>query len=151
MAALVTSIVVSILMSVAVYAYARRRPVGTPVSWGEAMLGAAWVFFLAFMVYGVVPHQWLTLAENEWSFRADRIVVGPGEILKPQSLGGWFPFDITYRAISDTVAVILYGIFLVGQIVMWLQWQNRDKRAEAKTQAALAQTSSFGRPLIKQG
>ena len=49
------------------------------------------------------------------------------------------------------MAVILYGIFLVGQIVMWLQWQNRDKRAEAKTQAALAQTSSFGRPLIKQG
>jgi hypothetical protein len=151
MAALVTSIVVSVLMSVLTYAYARRRPVGTPVTWGEAMVGAIWVFFLAFLVYGVVPHQWLTLAENEWSFRADRIVVGPGEILKPQSQGGWFPFNITYRAISDTVAVILYGIFLVAQIVMWLQWQDRDKRAEAKAKAALSVTSSFGRPLIKQG
>ncbi|MGI9594803.1 MAG: hypothetical protein ACR2QK_01505, partial [Acidimicrobiales bacterium] len=140
-----------ILMSVGIFAYATRRTVGTPVTWGEAMVGAVYVFFLAFLAYGVIPHQWLTLAENEWSFRADRIVSGPGGILEPQSQGGWFPFDITYRAISDTIAVIFYGIFLIGQIVMWLQWQNRDKRAESKAQAALATTSSFGRPLIKQG
>lgn len=151
MAALVTSIVVAILMSVAIFVYARRRPVGTPVSWGEAMVGAVWVYFLAFLAYGVIPHQWLTLAENEWSFRADRIVFGPGDILQPQSQGGWFPFDITYRAISDTVAVVFYVVFLVAQIVMWLKWQNRGQRAEAKAKAALSRTSSFGRPLIKQG
>jgi hypothetical protein len=151
MAALVTSTVVAILMSVAIYAYAKRRPVGTPVTWGEAMVGAVWVFFLAFLAYGVIPHQWLTLAENEWNFRADRILFGPGDIVKPQSQGGWFPFDITYRAISDTVAVLFYVVFLVAQIVMWLQWQNRGQRAESKAQAALSRTSSFGRPLIKQG
>ncbi len=151
MAALLTSTVVAILMSVAIYAYARRRPVGTPVTWGEAMVGAVWVFFLAFLAYGVIPHQWLTLAENEWSFRADRILFGPGNIVQPISQGGWFPFDITYRAISDTVAVLFYGVFLVAQVVMWLQWQNRGQRSEAKAAAALSRTSSFGRPLIKQG
>ena len=150
MAALVTSIVVSVLMSVGIFAYGSRRPVGTPVTWGEAMVGAAWVFFLAFLAYGVIPHQWLTLAENEWGFRADRILE-LGGLVRPQSLGGWFPFDITYRAISDSIAALFYVVFLVAQVVMWLQWQNRGQRADAKAKAALERTSSFGRPLIKQG
>lgn len=151
MAALLTSIVFSVLMSVGVFVYARRRPVGTPVTWGEAMVGSVYVFFLAFMAYGVIPHQWLTLAENEWGFRADRILYGPGNIVQPISQGGWFPFDITYRALSDIVATLFYVVFLGVQIWMWAAWQNRGKSAEARTQAALSQTSSFGRPLIKQG
>jgi hypothetical protein len=151
MAALVTSIVVSVLMSVGIFSYGSRRSVGTPVTWGEAMVGAVYVFFLAFLAYGVVPHQWLTLAENEWGFRADRILYGVGDIVRPQSQGGWFPFDITYRALSDLVATLFYVVFLGLQIWMWARWQNRNKIKDAKTQAALAQTSSFGRPLIKQG
>ncbi len=151
MVALVTSIVVSALMSIGIFWYARRRPVGTPVTWGEAMIGAAYVFFLSFLAYGVVPHQWLTLAENELSWRADRILFGVFDIVRPQSRGGWFPFDITYRAISDTIAVVIYGVALGLHIWMWAAWQNRGKDAEARTQAALNRTSSFGRPLIKQG
>ncbi len=151
MAALLTSTLVAILMSVGVFAYASRRPVGTPVTWGEAMVGAVYVFFLAFLAYGVIPHQWLTLAENEWEFRADRILFGKGDILKPISQGGWLPFDITYRAISDTIAVLFYVVFLGLQIWMWARWQNRGVRSEAQAKAALARTSSFGRPLIKQG
>lgn len=151
MAALVTSTVIGLLMMFGVLAYAKRRPVGTPVTWGEAMVGSVYVFFLAFLAYGVIPHQWLTLAENEWSFRADRILFGKGDIVKPMSQGGWLPVDITYQAISDTVAVLFYVLFLGIQIWMWAAWQNRGKNAEAKSKAALAQTSSFGRPLIKQG
>jgi len=149
--ALVTSIVISALMSYGIFWYAKRRPVGTPVTWGEAMVGAAYVFFLSFLAYGVIPHQWLTLAENEWSWRADRIMFGVGDIVRPKSRGGWFPVDITYRAISDTIAVLIYGVALGLHIWMWAKWQNRDKDAEAKAQAALSSTSSFGRPLIKQG
>ncbi len=151
MVALVTSILVSALMSVGIFWYAKRRPEGTPVTWGEAMVGAAYVFFLSFLAYGVVPHQWLTLAENELSWRADRIVFGPGNIIQPISQGGWFPFDITYRTISDTIAVVIYGIALGLHIWMWVKWQNRDADAEARAKAVLNRTSSFGRPLIKQG
>lgn len=151
MAALVTSTVFAILMSIGIFAYATRRPVGTPVTWGEAMVGAVYVFFLAFLAYGVIPHQWLTLAENEWGFRADRILSGKGDIVKPISQGGWFPFDVTYQAISDTIAVLFYVVFLGAQIWMWAAWQNRGKKSDAKAQAAIAKTSSFGRPLIKQG
>ncbi len=124
--------------------YAKRRSAGAPVTWGEAMVGSAYVFFLAFLAYGIIPHQWLTLAENEWSWRADRLLIGPANT-------GWFPFDITYRTISDTVATLFYVVFLGVQIWLWAQWQGRGQAADAKAQAALSQASSFGRPLIKQG
>lgn len=148
MVALLTSLIVSVLMTWGVLWYAKRRPVGTPVTWGEATLGATYVFFLAFMAYGVVPHQWLTLAENELSWRADRIVFGPGNILQPISQGGWVPFDITYRTISDSIAGVFYVVFLTAQVVLWLVWQGRGKAADKGQQIV---KSTYGRPLVKQG
>jgi hypothetical protein len=129
--------------------YAKRRPVGTPVTWGEAMIGAVYVFFLAFLAYGVIPHQWLSLAENELSWRADRIVYGPGDIIKPISQGGWLPLDITYRTLSDSIAAAFYIVFFGMQIWLWIKWQDRGKAAAAES--AAIPTSTYGRPLIKQG
>lgn len=148
MVALVTSILAALAMTFGILWYAKRRPVGTPVSWGEAMVGTMYVFFLMFLAYGVIPHQWLTLAENELSWRADRMVLGPGDILQPQSQGGWLPFDVTYRTISDSIAAVFYVVFLGAQIWLWSAWQNRDKAA-ARTAEIVK--STYGRPLIKQG
>jgi hypothetical protein len=147
--ALSTSILAAALMTWGILRYAKRRPVGTPVSWGEAMVGATYVYFLSFLAYGVIPHQWLSLAENELNWRADRMFFGPGEILKPRHLGGWFPFDVTYRTVSDSIAAVFYVVFLGAQIWLWLVWQNRGKKAEKK--GAVVARSTYGRPLIKQG
>ncbi len=151
MVAVVASIVVSLLMSGAIMWYAGKRPVGTPVSWGEAMLGSAYIFFLVFILYGVVPHQWLTLAENELGWRADKFFHGPFELFKPQNQGGFFPMDITYRAISDTVATVIYVVFIGGQIVFFAKWQNRGRDADAKALAVKNKRTTYGRPLVKQG
>ena len=148
MVALITSILVGLLLTWGILWYAKKRPVGTPVTWGEAMVGAVYVFFLAFVAYGVIPHQWLTLAENELSWRADRTFLGPGDILKPKSQGGQFPFDVTYRTVSDSIAAVFYIVFLGTQIKLWGIWQSRGKTTD-KGQAVVK--SSYGRPLIKQG
>jgi hypothetical protein len=146
--ALVTAILVALVMTMGILRYARRRPVGTPVTWGEAMVGAAYVYFLCFLAYGVIPHQWLTLAENELGWRVDRLFVGPGGIVRPRHLGGWFPFDITYRTISDSIAAVFYIVFLTSQIGLWLVWQNRGKKTDKGAQVV---KSTYGRPLVKQG
>ena len=151
MVAFVTSLIASLVMTAIIFMYARRRPVGRPVSWGEAMLGSTYVFFLVFLIYGIVPHQWLTLAENELGWRSDRFFFGWGDFVRPQSQGGWFPFDITYRAISDSIAVLLYIVFIGGHIFTWLAWQNRGTTAETKAKKALEKRSTYGRPLVKQG
>ena len=43
-AAFLTSLIVTLGLTFAVIPYGKRRPIGTPVSWGEAMLGAFYAF-----------------------------------------------------------------------------------------------------------
>ena len=132
-------------------AYARRRPPGTPVTWGGAMLGATASFFLMFWIYGVVPHWWLVFADSELNWRADRLLVGParpGWWAPGQSLLPWaLPFDLTYRVVRDVVAVVIYGLALGGQVVLHAMWQNRGRPPIQVPVPA----SRYGRPLVRDG
>ena len=147
MVALIVSILLTVAMTAAIPWYGNRRPVGTPFTWGEAMIGSAYVFLLMYFAYGVVPHQWLTLAENEWSWRADRIVYGVGDFMRPKAEGGWLPLTITYRTLSDSIASLFYVVFIGGHVAMWRIWQTRNQK-KAGTDVV---TSTYGRPLVKQG
>lgn len=148
MVAFALSILVTVVLMGGILAYMKRRPVGTPVTWGEAMFGSMIVFFVMFWVYGVVPHQWLTWADNELNWRTDKLFVGPGGILRAQAQGGSFPFTITYVVIRDIIASGIYVVAIAGQVWMWHVWQNRGKTAEA---AEAVELSSFGRPLVREG
>jgi hypothetical protein len=139
MVALVFSLVATLLCAVIPIAYARRRPVGTPVSWGEAMVAAVFVFFALFLAYGILPHQWLVYADNELQWRRDKILFGPGDIVDSA-----LPFTMTYEAIRDFIAVGIYLVALGAQIAVWSIWQNRGK-----TKPKALPTSAFGRPLAK--
>ena len=148
MVAFALSIVVTVVLVAGVFAYMKRRPVGTRVTWGEAMFGAMIAFFAMFWVYGVVPHQWLAWADNELNWRTDKLFVGPGGILRAQAHGGSFPFTITYVVIRDIIASGIYVVAIAGHVAMWHLWQNRGKKAEA---AEAVELSSFGRPLVREG
>jgi hypothetical protein len=147
MVALVVSTIAAIIMCFGVIRYAKRRPVDPPMTWGEAMLFGSAIFAIMFVAWGVIPHQWLTLAENEWSFREDRIWTAWG-LLTPISEGGWFPFNITYRVLSDSVAALIYIVTLVPMVKLWGIWQNR---AEINAPTTAVQTSTYGRPLVRKG
>jgi hypothetical protein len=135
---LVAATLVSLVLVALIFPYRKRRPVGTPLTWGEAMVAAVYVFFLIFWTYGVVPNQWLLLADNEWNWRPDRPVYG------------WFgfvdamPFDLNFRHLRDFVAVGIYGLILVLNVVLWMVWQGRGKQKPVE-----APTSTFGRPLVR--
>lgn len=148
MVAFALSIVVTVALVGVILAYTKRRPVGTPVTWGEAMFGAMIVFFGMFWIYGVVPHQWLAWADNELNWRTDKLFVGPGGVLRAQAQGGSFPFTITYVVIRDVIASGIYVVGVGAQVALWMIWQNRGKKAEA---AEAVELSSFGRPLVREG
>ena len=148
MVAFVTSLIVTFIIVGGIVAYQERRPAGQVVTWGEAMFGSMVVFFLMFWVYGVVPHQWLTWADNELNWRTDKILYGPFDILKSQQDGGWSPIRINYVVVRDLIAVVIYLIALGGNIAMWSAWQKRGaKQSDEKT----PERSTFGRPLVKEG
>jgi hypothetical protein len=145
--AFATSFLVTLLALVPLPFIAKRRPPGTPVTWGEALVAATYVYFLLWFALGVVPHFWLTYAGNELNWRTDSIVWGPANLLRPRTMGGWLPVVINYQAIRDIVVVIIYVFYLGLIIAVWAMWQGRGKRAEQ----AEIETTAYGRPLVKKG
>ena len=148
MVAFVGSTILGLVMGYAIVWYAKRRPVGTPVSWGEAMLAATYVFFLMFWVYGVVPHSFLTWADNELRWRSDAYLLGPSSTSTLPILQN-VPMNISKQALRDLLAVGIYGGFLVGHVALFAIWQGRGDAAQRKQKAIEERTTSFGRPLVR--
>ncbi|MDP9019402.1 MAG: hypothetical protein M3N25_01135 [Actinomycetota bacterium] len=141
MVAFAVTFLVTVASIVGAMAHMRRRPADASLTWGEAMAAATFTFFVLFLAYGVVPHQWLTWADNELNWRADRLLLGPGEIFDK------LPFELTYLVVRDVVVSAIYGGFLAGHMAVWAAWQNRGK-PRPKDRPEL-ETSPFGRPLVK--
>jgi hypothetical protein len=147
--AFITSIILGVVVLFVPFRWAmKRRPSGASLSWGEAMVASTWAFFVMFWWYGVIPHQWLTWADNELGWRSDKLLVG----------GKWFsdtqgvveqalPFQMNWLIIRDFIAVGIYGVALAGNVALWAQWQNRGKK-KATTDVVV---SGYGRPLAKPG
>ena len=140
MFAFATSLLVALAMDGAVIAYGRRRKPGQLLTWGEAMAAAVFAFILMMLWYGIVPHQWITLADTEWKWRPDRIVAGPWDLVAK------LPFTVTYVVLRDLVVLAIYGAGLTLHVFHWMQWQNRGK-----AKAAVVPTTAYGRPLARKG
>jgi hypothetical protein len=135
----------TIALTLLVIPFGRRRPVGKPLSWGEAMLAAVYTFFVMFLAFGITPHQWIDHADKDLGWSKDKIVYGPGGILKPQSAGGWNPITLQYQAVRDTVVVLIHVVWFGLLIWIWTWWQ---KRGQVTTKEI--EVSSYGRPLVKK-
>lgn len=153
MVAFLTSILISVVLVLPIVWMAKHRPVGTPLTWGEATVAGVYIFFLLFWIYGVVPHQFLTWADAELSWRPDKIWFGPGGSITTPITGWslstpWFPMVISAQIFRDIIATGIYVVLLGGQMWMWSWWQKRGIRAEA--QKAIEPTTAYGRPLMKR-
>ena len=150
-----SSVIVAALMVGGIFWFMDRRPVGTPLTWGEAMAAAVYVFFLLFWIYGVVPHQFLTWADNELRWRPDKIFLLPSsksaacewEWGTSKGCIKWpLPITVSWQTIRDIVAVGIYAVGLGGMGVIWVKWQKRGEKA-----TTAVEKSEFGRPLVREG
>ena len=143
MAALVTSIVITALMIAGVIEYGKRRPVDGQTSWGEAMLGSAFVLMLLLMVFGVVQDRWVRLTDNEWGWSVERMLFTEGQFIDGNPIT-FPPMRMDLKKVSDVVVVIQHIVALVGLPLLWLWWQKRDQKKVVDEPV-----SDFGRPLVK--
>jgi hypothetical protein len=143
--AFVTASLIGVLGCVAVLVYGKRRPVGAPISWGEAMLAATFAFLMFFWWYGVIPNQWLNWADNELNWRSDAYFIQHGQGLFGMTWS-WWPIDIPKQVIRDLVVVVIYGIGLALHVALWAVWQDRSKERPKEIPA-----SRYGRPLVRKG
>jgi hypothetical protein len=134
------------LISLAVFMWLVRRPKPElPPTWAMSMLGATAVFALFLLIYGVVPHEWLTWADSSLGLREDKILFDTGAIGKIEFSG---------RALRDIVATVIYIAGLAINTWMWIAWQKRGTAKPKPAQAAAtpepAGTSAFSRPVTKK-
>ena len=138
--AFTSSLIVMFLMAGLVVWYSKRRPAGASLSWGEAMASATFCTFGLFWSFGVVPHQWLNYAEGQLKMRSDAILAGPGST----GLFKWLPIVVSKQTVSDSMAVVLYGVAFTLALKLWSIWQSRgDKKTDE------VEKSNYGRPLVK--
>ncbi|MGB8861790.1 MAG: hypothetical protein WCC60_21220 [Ilumatobacteraceae bacterium] len=140
------SFILSTGLALLVIPYSKRRPKGTPTTWGEAMLASVFAFGLMFVAFGIVPDKFIAHADADLGWNKNLIIYGPGDILKPKALGGHFPFTMSYEAIRDILVVVIHVWYFGLLIFLWSVWQ---KRGDGKPSTEVA-TSTFGRPLVKK-
>lgn len=174
MTSLVASLIGIALMVGVIVRFAHRRAPGTPLTWGEAFVGALFLFGLMLLVYGIMPSYWLTYADGTLKWRSDKIgiplgplrylpgVPGPphtGKVLWfiPVANNSLWPHGITFfgrgkivltkQVLRDVIAALIYVVALGGQIAGWAWWQKRGKR---KVERPELTTSAYGRPLVRK-
>jgi hypothetical protein len=135
--AFISTLVVGILGVVAALLFSRRRPVGAPLSWGEAMAAAVYTMFMFLWWFAIIPHQWLTYGGAVLHWTPDRLLVRPT---------GVQPLTISYETLRDIIAVIIYGVGIGLWVTIWAFWNDRGKKAPAPVPA-----SRYGRPLVRKG
>ncbi len=143
--AFLSALIATLVLSLAIIPYGKRRPVGAPFSWGEAMLASTYMFGVLFLAFGILPHQWIDHADKDLGWSKDNIIYGPFDILKPESAGGWNPITLQYEAVRDIVAVTLHALLFGLYIYLAIWWQ---KRGDVKPKEL--PTSTYGRPLVKK-
>ncbi|MGQ0803242.1 MAG: hypothetical protein ACT4PI_05205 [Actinomycetota bacterium] len=132
-----------VLLAIAFAAVASRdlRSPDQATTWAEAMAGSFAVLVLFTLIYGVIPHEWLTFANAYLNMSNDRFISWPLERL----------VKLPYSAIRDTVAALIYVVGIGGNVVLWVKWQERltpkPEPAEGEGAAEVIRTSRFGRPL----
>src|SRR5438105_1246854 len=121
MVAFCASILILIAGCAIVFFVGSRRPPGTPITWGEALVGATFVFGLMLLAYGIVPNQWLKWADNELLWRPDRImfaasakwpIIFTGAKASTEAAAGRGRILFTYQALRDIVVTLIYVVML---------------------------------------
>ncbi len=150
MVALLVSILILVVGIAIAMAVGRRRPIGTPITWGEAFVTGTFVSALMLVAYGVVPHQWIEYADKNLLWRSDKLLLAiSSEGLvwgqKAKNFTGSGRVIVSYQALRDIIAAGFYIVFLGAQIMLWSKWQKRGRVTETPADEP---TSRFGRPVI---
>ena len=150
MVALIAAVLLLVALLALVVPVAKRRPVGTPLTWGEAMVAAVYAYFLMFWAYAMIPHLFLTWTSNELrlaprqaALRARRDLQAPG----PRRL---VPLDhSTTRPLRDILVVVhLRGVPRPPRSACG---PGGRTGASAPRRPRAVVESEYGRPLVRKG
>ncbi len=137
-----------VAMLAPVLAQVRRPKPKRKATWAQAMGGAVYVWALMVLAYGSIPHEWLTFANGHLKWDESHFILTSGQEIGPVR---WLNFDVDKRAITDTVASVIYIVMLGLNIALFAKWQKRPDApvddAATSGEDTIVGTSAFGRPV----
>ena len=114
------------------------------LTWARASLGAALFTALMMILFGIVPNQWLTLAQGQFEWTSAKIAF---------TIPSWLVLNnevaISYAVIKEAIVAGYATNLLVAVAVVMYQWQERAKKRAAGPPPNLV--SVYGRPVTKIG
>lgn len=145
-----TTVLFVVLLAPVLIAIRRPKP-AQKTTWAQAMAGAVYVWALLVLAYGSIPHEWLQFANGHLKWDESHYILTSGQ----EVVAGlrWLNFDVNKRAITDTVATVIYVVMLVVNVWLFAKWQKRPEATAADGDAAttgkrkIIGRSAFGRPV----
>ncbi len=145
---LIISLIITFVMIGAVVWKMRQPKPDRPTTWAEAIGGATYVFALFLLMYAVVPHEFITVADKYWGLSTSRYIIKSTTAIPFMTSWNW-PFSIDLQhGVRDVLVVLIYVAFFAGNIALFVLWQKRPTESEVAAAVPVpAGRSRFGRPL----
>jgi hypothetical protein len=138
--------------------FLRRRPKGTPLTWGEAFVGAAYVFAIFYLSYAMVPHQFITMCDKDFGWRSDVFGIPTGPFYTWPIIHGrhnLWAGGVTFfghgrimlneQSVRDILVTNIYGIMFTLHFKLFATAQRRGEKS-----AEVVPVSPYGRPLVRK-
>ncbi len=124
-----------IAMAGAAYGFIWQRP----LTWARAMLGALLFVGLMFILFAVIPNEFLTLTQAtlEWTPRKILVTVPPVLVLNNE-------LAVSYAVAKDMIAAGYVTTLLIVLPMIMFKWQEQAKKPPV---AKPTPVSDYGRPL----
>lgn len=144
----ILSLLITFAMIVPIVVLLRRPKPDRPTTWAEAIAGSTYVFALFLMMYAVVPHEFITVADKYWGMSTSRYIIKSTTEIPFMTNWNW-PFSVDLQhGVRDPLVVLIYVAFFAGNIALFVLWQKRPTESEvAEATPVPAGRSRFGRPL----
>ena len=122
-------------MAGATYAFIWQRP----VTWALAMFGSLLFAGLMFILFAIIPNEFLTLTQATLEWTPQKILVTiPSAVVWNNEI------SISYAALKDMIAAGYVTTLLIGIPVIMVKWQEHAKKEPVEKPAPV---SDYGRPL----
>jgi hypothetical protein len=136
------------LIGLIVIAVLMRRPKpNRPATWAECVAGAVGVFAMMTLAYAVIPHEWITFSDKylQWDTTVFLFRSNQKMLFFPWN----WPFNFDKHNVRDIIVVVIYGIGMGLNVVLFAAWQKRGQE-KVESDATKPRTSRFGRPLRRR-
>jgi len=121
------------------FAYVYRRP----LTWARATVGAGLFTGLTLILFGIIPNQFLTIAQSTWEWTPTKTFLTIPPILV---LGNHV--SISYAALKDMISGGYAVVVLLAVAITMVRWQERAKESSKPKPTPV---SGYGRPLKVEG